>query len=70
VLLDQMATRVDAQDWDGLAALLALRARVRDATGESPESHVVASFGTARQGLLVELVEVWAEVVDPAGLRR
>jgi hypothetical protein len=67
VLLDQMATRVDAQDWDGLAALLALRARVRDATGES---HVVASFGTARQGLLVELVEVWAEVVDPAGLRR
>lgn len=39
-----------------------LRARVSDATGQSDEAHFVATFATARDGLLVDLVEVWAEV--------
>ncbi|MFC7486804.1 nuclear transport factor 2 family protein [Knoellia sp. CPCC 206453] len=39
-----------------------LRARVSDATGQSDETHFVATFATARAGLLVEIVEVWAEV--------
>lgn len=105
-LLTTFATSIDAQDWDGLSALLAdefvcryattgevfdkagfialnrdypgrwrfelqdvvdvgergvLRARVSDAAGESDESHFVATFATARAGLLVEIVEVWAE---------
>jgi len=41
-----------------------LRARVTDATGRSDETHFVATFATARAGLLVEIVEVWAEVAS------
>jgi len=41
-----------------------LRARVSDATDESDEVYHVASFGTAgADGLLHELVEVWADQV-------
>ena len=41
-----------------------LRARVTDAAGQSDEAHFVATFATARGGLLVEIVEVWAEVAS------
>src|SRR5690606_19818831 len=101
--------RIDAQDWAGLAALLApdfraryvhtgeefdrdgfvalnrdypgawrleqpdvvdggargaLRARVSDATGASDDVYHVATFATAGpDGLLHEIVEVWADAV-------
>jgi hypothetical protein len=43
-----------------------LRARVSDATGASPETHYVASFGTVDDaGRLTRLEELWAEVVAP-----
>lgn len=106
-LLTAFAGCIDAQDWEGLTALLSddfacryattaetfdkdafiavnrdypgrwrferedvvdagergvLRARVSDATGETDETHFVATFATARAGLLTEVVEVWAEV--------
>lgn len=50
----------------------ALRARVTDATGESDETHYVASFGAVdAAGLLSSLEEVWAELtVPPDGERR
>jgi hypothetical protein len=115
--LTRMADAIDAQDWEGLAALLApdfraryhhtgeefdgkqfvalnrdypgqwrfvpdvvvdagstavLRARVSDAAEVSPETHYVASFGTVDDvGRLIQLEELWAEVVAPPhGVRR
>ena len=47
-----------------------LRARVTDARGESDEAHFVATFATARNGLLAEIVEVWAEVASVPQDRR
>lgn len=47
-----------------------LRARVTDAMGESDEAHFVATFATARNGLLAEIVEVWAEVASVPQDRR
>jgi len=41
-----------------------LRARVTDATGQSDETHFVATFAAARAGLLAKIVEVWAEVAS------
>jgi hypothetical protein len=111
-LLLRFSDRIDAQDWDGLSALLApdfraryvhtgetfdrdsfvalnrdypgswrfehedvvdagdrgvLRARVSDATGASGDVYHVATFATAGpDGLLHEVVEVWAdEVAEP-----
>ncbi|MFC7878458.1 nuclear transport factor 2 family protein [Isoptericola sp. NPDC057391] len=114
-LLLSLSARIDAQDWDGLSALLApdfraryvhtgetfdkagfvrlnrdypgswrfehedvvdggdrgvLRARVSDATGASDEVYHVASFATGgADGLLRELVEVWADQVPEAPAR-
>lgn len=44
-----------------------LRARVSDATGTSDEVHVVATFGSANDGVLTSITEVWAQVTaaDP-----
>lgn len=44
-----------------------LRATVSDATGTSDEVHIVATFGSARGGLLTSVTEVWAQVTaaDP-----
>jgi hypothetical protein len=43
-----------------------LRARVSDAAEASPEVHYVASFGTVDDaGRLIQLEELWAEVVAP-----
>ncbi len=49
-----------------------LRARVTGTTGDGGEQlFAVASFATARDGLLVELTEVWADVDQraPEGTR-
>ena len=49
-------------------------ARVRDAevdgagAGDGPEEHAVVVLATGRGGLLVDLVEVWAEVGAEAGV--
>lgn len=48
----------------------ALRAVVTDATGESDERHHVATFASARGGLLTDITEVWAEVTTPDPSRR
>lgn len=114
-LLHAFAACIDAQDWHGLAALLAddfechyattsetfdkdafiavnrdypgrwrfereevvdagergvLRAKVTDATGQSDETHFVATFAAARAGLLAQIVEVWAEVASVPEDRR
>jgi hypothetical protein len=109
-LLLTFSDRIDAQDWDGMSALLApdfraryvhtgetfdrdafvalnrdypgswrfehedvvdggdrgvLRSRVSDATGASDAVFHVATFATAGpDGLLHELVEVWADQVS------
>lgn len=103
-ILVEMWTRIDAQDWDGMAELLdpdlharfVHSGRVFDADGlvtfnrdypgrwhaavedvvvngqravtrvevtDGVETYYVASFGTTRAGRIVELVEVWTDVV-------
>lgn len=48
-----------------------LRAKVTSADGSSDDVHYVASFATLDdEGLLRELVEVWAEVATPEPDRR
>ena len=55
--------RMHAEDLvaDGDRGVLRARVTGRGGTGEELE-FVVASFATVRDGLLVELVEVWADV--------
>jgi ketosteroid isomerase-like protein len=55
---------------DGDRGLLRARVTGRDGAGERLE-FVVASFATVRDGLLVELVEVWTDVDQqpPVGTR-
>ena len=58
-------------DCVGSAGRAAGRSEVRGLAGERPATWQVASFLTLREGLVVELVEVWAEVdqAPPAGTR-
>ena len=55
---------------DGFRGVLRARVVGRDGAGERLE-FAVASFATVREGLLAELVEVWADVDQqpPAGTR-
>jgi ketosteroid isomerase-like protein len=46
------------------------RSTVTEADRIGGETHVVASFVTARDGRIAELVEVWSEVVEPPADRR
>ncbi|WP_404383936.1 ester cyclase [Knoellia locipacati] len=62
--------RFERQDLVDAGQRAVLRAKVSDATGESDEVHFVATFATARSGVLAEVVEVWAEVAEAPHDRR